>query len=107
MYTYDTLSEAINGLKERGFTIDFNLEHDSIICHETPLSLKANEFEIAEVYRFEGNSDPADEAIVYAIESKHGDKGTLVNGFGISADLLSNEMVEKLKYEVGSRKFES
>ena len=96
MYTYDTVSEAVNGLKQRGYTIDFNLENNCISCHETPLSLKPSEFEIAEVYRFEGNSDPADEAVVYAIESKKGQKGILVNGFGISADLMENEMVEKL-----------
>jgi hypothetical protein len=97
MYTYDTVSEAITGLKKRGYTIDFNLEQDCIVCHETPLSLKPTEFEITEVYRFEGNSDPADEAVVYAIESKHNQKGVLVNGFGYSADPVSDEMVEKLK----------
>lgn len=97
MYTYDTVSEAVNGLKKRGYTIDFNLEQECIVCHKTPLSLKPDEFEITEVYRFEGNTDPADEAVVYAIESKHNQKGVLVNGFGISADPVSDEMIEKLK----------
>jgi len=96
MYSYDTVSQAINALKQRGFTLDFNLEVDSIVCHETPVTLMPSEFEITEVYRFEGNSDPADEAIVYAIESKHGHKGVLVNGFGISADSVSDEMIKKL-----------
>lgn len=97
MFTYDTLSEAVNDLKKRGYTIDFNMDFDCIVCHETPVSLMPGEFEITEFYRFEGNTDPADEAIVYAIESKHGEKGVLVNGFGISADSVSSEMVEKLK----------
>lgn len=97
MYTYDTVSEATNGLKKRGYTFDFNLEFDSINSHELQTSLKASEFEITEVYRFEGNSDPDDEAVVYAIESKHGQKGVLVNGYGISADPVSDEMIEKLK----------
>ena len=101
MHTYDTVSEAVNGLKKRGYTIDFNLEHDCIVCYETPVSLAPEEFEITEVYRFEGNSDPADEAVVYAIESKHNQKGVLVNGFGVSADPVSDEMVEKLKVRKG------
>jgi hypothetical protein len=96
MFTYDTVAEAVNGLKQRGYTIDFNLEEDQISCKETPLALRAPEFEITEVYRFEGDSDPADEAVVYAIESKHGHKGVLVNGFGISADTIGEEMIEKL-----------
>jgi len=98
MYTYDTVVEAVQGLKQRGFTIDFNLEPDRLVCHETSLSLRPSDFEIAEVYRFEGNSDPADEAAVYAIESADGRKGLLVTGFGISAEGLGEEMVEKLNY---------
>jgi len=96
MHTYDTVSQAVNGLKKRGYVIDFNLEKDSITCRQTPISLSPSEFEIAEVYRFEGNSDPADEAIVYAIESKHGHKGVLVNGFGISSSEVGDEMIKKL-----------
>jgi hypothetical protein len=97
MFTYDTVSEATSGLKKRGYNIDFNLEFDCINSHELPTPLKPSEFEITEVYRFEGDSDPGDEAVVYAIESKHGQKGVLVNGFGISADAVSDEMIEKLK----------
>ena len=97
MFTYDTVAQAINGLKQRGYNIDFNFDDDAITCHETPMSLKPSEFEITEVYRFEGNSDPADEAVVYAIESKDGLKGVLVNGFGISSDAVGDEMIKKLR----------
>lgn len=96
MYTYDTVSQAVEGLKKRGYITDFNIENDCIICHDTPLRLRPDEFEISEVHRYEGNSDPGDEAVVYAIESKHGVKGVLVNGFGISADSISDELVAKL-----------
>ena len=96
MYAYDTVVEAVKGLKQRGFNIDFNLEADRIFCPDPTLSLKPAEFEITEFYRFEGESDPADEAIVYAIESKAGKKGLLVTGFGISADGMGEEMIEKL-----------
>jgi hypothetical protein len=97
MFFYDTVSEAVDGLKKRGYSVDFNLGFDHIHCHEASLSLKPSEFEISEVYRFEGSSDPADEAVVYAIESRKGEKGVLVSGFGISADDASEEMIEKLK----------
>src|SRR5690606_27899280 len=39
-----------------------------------------------------------DEAIVYAISSdKHNIKGTLVNGYGIYADKLADEMIQALR----------
>jgi hypothetical protein len=94
MYAYDTVSAAVNGLKQRGFTLDFNLEQDYLVCKDAKFGTE--EFEITEVYRFEGNTDPADEAIVYAIESNKGHKGVLVNGYGISADVTTNEMAKKL-----------
>ena len=94
-YTYDTVTEAVKGLKARGFTIDFNLIENAIVCDEG--SYCADEFEITEVYRFEGDSDPADEAIVYAIQSFTGKKGVLVNGYGESAAGPGDEMARKLK----------
>ena len=96
MFQYDTVSEAVTGLKNRGYNLDFNLNNQCIECRAEDISLSPAEFEISEVHRFEGDSDPGDEAIVYAIDSRHGLKGVLVNGYGASADVMSEEMVEKL-----------
>lgn len=96
MHVYETETEAIADLKKRGFLIDFNLSFNCIICHETPISLMPSEFEIVEVYRFEGQTDPSDSSIIYAIESKHGEKGVLVNAYGIYSDPVSDEMIGKL-----------
>lgn len=93
MYNYDTVSEAVNGLRKRGYTEDFNLEPDALSCDIA--RYHPEDFEITEVYRFEGNTDPADEAIVFAIESKSGLKGILVNGYGISSDSFSAAMARK------------
>ena len=95
MYTYDTVTEAVKGLKERGFLLDFNLKENCLVCQGQQVDL--NDFEIVEVYRFEGNTDPADEAVVYAVESVDGLKGILVSGYGISADAMSSEMAKKLQ----------
>jgi nicotinamide mononucleotide (NMN) deamidase PncC len=56
------------------------------------------EFVVDKHYRFEGNTDPGDEAVVYAISSeKHQVKGTLINAYGIYSDPVSDEMVKALK----------
>ena len=97
MYSYDTLSEAVNGLKTRGYSIDFNIKGDTLISQHRPASLSPAEFEIVEFHRFEGNTDPADEAVVYAIEGKHGEKGIIVNAYGPNADPIGDTMVKKLR----------
>jgi hypothetical protein len=93
---YDTVSQAVNGLRERGYTLDFNLKANCIECEGQKFN--STDFEIKEFYRFEGESDPADESIVYAIESRSGVKGVLVNAFGVYSESLSDEMVRKLKF---------
>ena len=97
MKTYDTVTEALKDLKARGFTIDFNLAFDKITCPDNKVCLNPNEFEIVEVYRFEGDTDPGDENVIYAIESKNGKvKGTMSSAYGMYAESISTEMIQKL-----------
>lgn len=98
MYAYDTVTAAVKGLKDRGYTKDFNLKENCIVCQEN--KFHPDDFEIVEIYRFEGNSDPGDEAIVYAIESNKGDKGVLVNGYGASAEQVSSDLAKKLSIHI-------
>jgi hypothetical protein len=97
MKGYGTVSEAVNDLIKRGFTHDFKICADGVECPLMNIRLSPEHFEIVEVHRFEGESDPADEAVVYAIQSDTGVKGILVNGYGIYSDSISDAMVKKLK----------
>ncbi len=90
---YATVSEAIVQLQNQGFTIDFNLKENSLVHYYQKYG---DCFEIVDVYRYEGNSDPADEAVVYAIKSNKGLKGILVAGFGISSDTATTEILKKI-----------
>src|SRR4051812_36862329 len=98
MYNYSTLSEAVSDLEKRGYVNDFKLCNDSIECPMLELKLHPEHFEIMEFYHFDGMTDPADEAVIYAIESTDGKtKGLLINGYGIYTDGLSDSMIKKLK----------
>jgi hypothetical protein len=94
MYTYETVTEAVSGLKGRGFTEDFNLEENCLVCNAQ--RFHPDEFEITETYRFEGPSDPGDEAVVYGISSQSGLKGVLVNGYGYQSNALGDAIARKL-----------
>ena len=91
---YDTVSMAMEELRKQGFTTDFNIEGNHLVCSDGKFD--ADNFEVVDVYRYEGDSDPGDEAAVYAIESSSGLKGILVTGYGASADVASAEILEKL-----------
>lgn len=97
MENYQTLVEALNGLKERGYTLDFNLANGVLHNTEENLVLQPEDFSIAEVHRFEGMSDPGDNSIVYGIVSdKYNVKGVFVNAYGVYSDDISEELLKKL-----------
>lgn len=96
-----TVSEIINKLKNEGYTEDFNLRENCLECQGNFLQVFPDEFVVDRHYRFEGISDPGDEAIVYAISSpKYNLKGTVVNGYGMYSDNMVDDMVKALKEKV-------
>ncbi|MGB6035243.1 MAG: phosphoribosylpyrophosphate synthetase [Cryomorphaceae bacterium] len=96
--SFDTLSQAVNGLTEMGYTKDFNLKPDCIHCAADDIVLSPMDFEIDHIFRFEGMTNPGDSSIVYAISSRDGSiKGTMVDAYGAYADPLNAEMISKLQ----------
>jgi len=93
-YIYQTVSEAVQDLQQRGFTVDFNLE-ENLVAFESG-KFDGGDFEIVEVHRYEGDSDPGDEAVVYGIQSKKGIKGLLVSGYGMSAGARVRKLLSNL-----------
>lgn len=96
MKSYDTLSEAVQDLQRRGYTYDFNLRPHCLECASLKLELDPEDFEVDEIHRFEGMSSTDDNSILYAISSKNGIKGTLVDAYGVYAENISEEMRKKL-----------
>ena len=66
---YQTVSEAVNDLVKRGYTVNLsiNAEKECFVGDQESVSLMPDELQIDEVYRFEGSTDPADEAVVFAV----------------------------------------
>ncbi|QED36501.1 phosphoribosylpyrophosphate synthetase [Antarcticibacterium arcticum] len=97
MKDYGTLSQAINKLKlEEGYEYDFNLLDEYIEIKAVNETYHINDFNVDKVLRFEGMSNPDDNAILYAITTENGKKGVLVDGYGISSGQVSKPMLDKL-----------
>jgi hypothetical protein len=97
MASYDTLVTALNDLRTRGFTTDFNLAFDRLKTAGNEKELLPEEFDIVEVYRFEGDTNPDDESVLFAIASHNGNiRGVLVSAFGAYSEPVSDELIKKL-----------
>jgi hypothetical protein len=99
MINYDTVSEAVNNLLQRGYDTSFNCKESEQceICNSISSGLSATDFVIDEVHRFEGMTDPADQTIIYAVSSEiFNIKGIVVNGYGMYADSDTSAIVQNL-----------
>jgi hypothetical protein len=98
MQPYVTLSETMNELRKDGYVEDFNLQQNCLECRDGQFKIFVDEFKVDKFYRFEGESNPSDAAILYAISSdKHQLKGIIVNAYGIYSEPVTDELVRKLE----------
>ncbi len=97
MKSYDTLSEAINDLRVNEYPYDFNLKPECLKCPSLKIEIRPEDFKVDKTYRFEGMSSTDDNSILYAISSKDGIKGLLVDAYGVYAENISEAMRKKLR----------
>ena len=82
----NTLMECINVLRTRGYTHNFMATENATILDDEKKEYKPEEVKIKSFYRFEGESDPADSAILYAIETQTGVRGMITDSYGPSSN---------------------
>src|SRR5262245_8794306 len=92
-----TMVAILNRLHKEGYTIQLKAEPNCIYSMDSGKKFKPKEVEIKHFYRFEGESDPSDNAIVYAIETKSGEKGTLIDSYGAYADPNIEKFIKDVK----------
>lgn len=93
-YKYATVIEAIAQLRTLGFDVDFNIKKNMLEAENQ--SYLVDDFEITQVFRYEGDSNPDEEATVYGIESNDGKKGILITSYGMYTDEDSAELLKHL-----------
>jgi len=91
-----TLASCLNKLILDGYTEDFKAGERGLLSLQKERIYEAGEVNVVNFFRFEGPSDPADNAILYVIETTDGTKGTLVDAYGPYAD----DNVERFMQEV-------
>ncbi len=97
MFT-ETLSQAVDRLTTHGYTDDFRAEPDGLRAVVAGVLYRPESLIVEEVARFEGTSDPADEAIVLALHCREdGIKGTYTVPFGPGVGALDAEMMHRLR----------
>jgi hypothetical protein len=92
-----TLVDCENKMRQDGYKENFGVKEDKLCALSTGKTYTPEETTIVNFFRFEGQSDPADNAIMYVIETKDGTKGTLVDGYGPSSEPDTSQFIVKVE----------
>lgn len=90
------LSDRVNKAMKDGYTANMKVTKQGLYVESNDKTYTPTEVKIIDFYRFEGQSDPADNAIMYVVETADGAKGTLIDAYGAYAD----EQINKFMTEV-------
>jgi hypothetical protein len=92
-----SLVSCMNMLLADGFNTQFKAMESGLKSLSTNIVFQPEQVEIINFYRFEGESDPADSSILYAIETSDGEKGTLTDSYGPYADTNVTKFIQKVE----------
>ncbi|HEY4378066.1 MAG TPA: hypothetical protein VGM93_12950 [Acidimicrobiales bacterium] len=92
----DTVTEALQQLAADGYTSDFRLVDGSLVSGDRSPVCQVEDVRVERMYRFEGDSDPGDEMVVFGLrDPASGERGALASAFGPAAD---PEVLDHLAY---------
>jgi hypothetical protein len=92
-----TLALCLNKVVKDGYTEDFKVSEKGLVALHDNSRYTPNQVHIVNFFRFEGFSDPADNSILYVIETNDGKKGTLIDAYGPYADEKVNKFMRQVE----------
>jgi hypothetical protein len=91
------MEKCLNKLESEGYTDQYKVEKGKLCDLTNKKKYKAKDVKAVNFYRFEGNSNPDDMSILYAIETSDGRKGTLVDAYGFYSDDETGEFINQIE----------
>lgn len=88
----------LNQLHKEGYRRDFKVSDDGRLCTlDGKEQYTPEQVRIVNFYRFEGETNPGDEAILYVLETTSGVKGTISDAYGPYADEKVEAFMKQLE----------
>lgn len=94
-----TLSTVMQYLHEKGFDNEFTITGDGQVRLKDRL-YEPGEVKLIRTFRFEGESDPSEQSILYLIEAGDGTIGYNVDAYGMYSDHL-NDSYARFIHDLG------
>ena len=93
----NSLTTCVNKVVKDGFADIFKVTDRGLFSCAKERYYRPEQISVKDFYRFEGQSDPADNAIMYVIETADGIRGTLIDAYGPYADAGVNRFIKEVE----------
>ena len=90
----NTLTTCVNKVVKDGYSDSFKVTNNGLFSFKQNKYYRPEEVKVINFYRFEGQSDPSDNAIMFVLELADGGKGILIDAYGAYADAKVNEFMK-------------
>jgi pantothenate synthetase len=92
-----SLATCVNRMVKEGYTEDFKITERGLESLNKQKNYSPDQIQIVNFFRFEGMSDPDDNAVLYVIETADGTKGTLIDAYGIYNDTRIGHFIKDVE----------
>lgn len=87
-----TLSQVMQVMAKRGITKEFRMNEACEMKYEdSEKTYKPEDLTIVKSYRFEGDSNPDDNAVLYILKDKEGNLGMIIDSYGAESNYPGDE----------------
>ena len=97
MQTMTTLSEVMKKLSDKGITDEIKVNDYNEIVNNAGDKVEAEHLTIIKTYRFEGDSNPSDNAALYLTKNTDGKMAYIIDTYGAYSDHVGPKFDEFLK----------
>ncbi|GAB3542043.1 hypothetical protein GCM10027443_42230 [Pontibacter brevis] len=93
-----TLVGVLNKIRKEGYKTDFKVTEDGLLATmDDKETFTPEQVRIVDFYRFEGETNPGDMAILYVLETTSGPKGSITNSYGAYGDESIETFMKKVE----------
>jgi hypothetical protein len=93
-----SLATCLNKVFNDGYTEDFKVTDQGLFSIQHERVYQPEQVNVVNFFRFEGTSNPDDEAVLYVIETTDGTKGTLTDAYGVYQDPLIGSFMKQVEH---------
>lgn len=87
-----TMSQIMSKLADKGITNEFRMnENLQMILEGNEHAYQPEDLKILKTFRFEGDSSPEDNAVLYVAADQKGNKGIIIDSYGAESNYSGEE----------------